>query len=337
MTAPPVLRLLPALALVAGCASTPPATPNMSTPDGRTPVLIDTDANNELDDQHALAYALFSADALDVVGITVNRTNNGGGIAEQVREARRITALAGSDVPVVAGADGGYDEVVGDLDRPDFDGAAAVDFIVRQAHAERAGRLVLLPVGKLTNVALALAKDPTIASKVRVVWLGSNYPAPGEYNQDNDEAAVNAVLDADVPFEIVLVRYGEPSGTDAVKVTLAEVRRRMPGMGPRAAEPVEGRNGGTFTTFGDYSVNLFENIDLYGDPPARALFDMAAVAIVKDPSWATARRVPAPHLVDGAWVERPDNAREVTLWEDFDRDAIMEDFFDVMRSPVLAE
>ena len=50
-----------------------------------------------------------------------------------------------------------------------------------------------------------------------------------------------------------------------------------------------GRHGGAFTNFGDYSVDLFEHIDLYGDPPSRALFDMAAVAIVKNPAWATLR------------------------------------------------
>ena len=36
----------------------------------------------------------------------------------------------------------------------------------------------------------------------------------------------------------------------------------------------------------NYSVNLFAQIDLHGDPPSRSLFDMAAVAIVKNPVWA---------------------------------------------------
>ncbi len=80
-----------------------------------------------------------------------------------------------------------------------------MDEIIRQAKASGTQRLVLLPVGKLTNVALALHKDPSIASKVRIVWLGSNYPAPGEYNQENDEGAVQYVLDTDVPFEVALV------------------------------------------------------------------------------------------------------------------------------------
>jgi hypothetical protein len=40
----------------------------------RIRVILDTDANNELDDQHAIAYLLFNGDYFDVEGITVNKT-----------------------------------------------------------------------------------------------------------------------------------------------------------------------------------------------------------------------------------------------------------------------
>ena len=53
-------------------------------------VLLDTDANNEIDDQHAIAYMLLSGDAFVVEGLTVNRTDNGGDIEEQAKEAERV-------------------------------------------------------------------------------------------------------------------------------------------------------------------------------------------------------------------------------------------------------
>ena len=40
----------------------------------KTRVILDTDANNELDDQHAIAYTLFSGNDFEVEAITVNRT-----------------------------------------------------------------------------------------------------------------------------------------------------------------------------------------------------------------------------------------------------------------------
>ena len=303
-----------------------------------TRVLLDTDANNELDDQHAIAYLLFSGDAFDVEGITVNRTRGGGDVERQAEEAERIVTLAGLRrvFPVIRGANGSFAEIAPHVREKRFDGSAAVDEIIRQAKASGTQRLVLLPVGKLTNVALALHKDPSIASKVRIVWLGSNYPEPGEYNQENDEGALQYILDTDVPFEIALVRYGTPSGTDHVRVTREEIHERMPGKGPRIRAPITGRHGGKFATFGDYSVNLFDHIELSGTPPSRALYDMAAVAIVKNPAWAHSVRIPAPRLVAGKWVERPDNRRTIVLWERFDRDAILADFYATMDRPVLA-
>ena len=335
--------------LSAACATRPgtsASTPSTSTAStsaasSQAPVrvLLDTDANNELDDQHAIAYMLFSGDAFRVEGITVNRTRGGGDVEKQAEEAERIVKLAGLEqrFPVIRGANGSFAEIAPHVGEQTFDGAKAVDLIIRQARAPGTSTLVLLPVGKLTNIALALKKDPSIASRVRVVWLGSNYPEPGEYNQENDEGALEYMIDStNVPLEIALVRYGKPSGTDAVRASRDEIRAKMPGKGPRVREPVTGRNGGTFTTFGDYSVNLFDNIELNGTPPSRALYDMAAVAIVKNPAWARAVRIPAPRLAGGKWTERPDNRRTVTFWENFDSAAIMRDFYAAMERPVLA-
>jgi purine nucleosidase len=305
----------------------------------RTRVILDTDANNELDDQHAIAYLLFNGDAFDVEGITVNRTYNGGEVQKHFEEADRVVRLCGlhGKVRVYTGANGEFEGIRNRLRDTSFDGAEAVNFIIERAHAVSGEPLVLLPVGKLTNVALALEKDPSITKKIRIVWLGSNYPEPGEYNQDNDIPSLNYILDTDVPFEIVTVRYGKPSGTDAVRASLDEIKARMPGTGPRIEHPVGGRHGGEFATFGDYSVDLFKNIDLHGDPPSRALFDMAAVAIVKNGSWAQARTIPAPTLVEGKWQERPANQRKIIIWENFDKQKIMKDFYQTMAKPQLVQ
>ena len=302
-------------------------------------VILDTDANNELDDQHAIAYLLFSGDSFDVEGITVNRTRNGGGLDEHLAEARRVVRLCGLDsaIPVTPGADKDFDDIKGQLDQPDFDGAAAVNLIIQRARAADERPLVLLPIGKLTTIALALAKDPAIASRIRIVWLGSNYPEPGEYNQDNDEPSLNYILNTGVDFEIALVRSGKPTGTAAVWATLEEIQRNMPGTGPKIDPPVTGRHGDQFACFGDYSVSLFKNIKLHGDPPSRSLYDMAAIAIVKNKTWATPSEIPAPILKDGQWSERPDNKRRIVLWENFDRAVIIADFFDRMKNPKLVQ
>jgi purine nucleosidase len=307
-------------------------------------VIFDTDANNEVDDQHALAYLLFSGDVFAVEGVTVNATSGpgqgiSGHISGQYDEAKRIMQLCGvyGDIPLFKGANGSFEEIKDELDSPEFDGHEAVNFIIEQALKDRGQELILLPVGKLTNIALALKKEPAIAKNIRIVWLGSNYPKPGEHNQNWDIPSMNYILNVDVPFEMVTVRYGEPSGTTAVSVTQAQILHRMPGKGPHISEPVIGRHGGEFHTWGDYSANLFEWYNMSGSPPSRPLFDQAAVAIVKNPDWAERYEHPAPVFNDGEWVERPDNKRKIIIWEWFDIYGIINDFFIVMDNYVIAE
>jgi purine nucleosidase len=326
------LLMLSLFALLStGCKTFPKGEKNGVAQKAR--VLFDTDANNEVDDQHALAYLLFNGKAFQVDGITVNATYNGGTIDSHYREAERVIRLCDTEgrFPLVKGADKDFTTIKNAIHQTTFDGSEAVNLIIEKARTGNGQPLVIIAVGKLTNIALALTKDSTIASKVRVVWLGSNYPEPGEYNQDNDTAALNYLLNSEVPFEMVTVRYGKPSGTDAVKVTKEEIIKNMTGKGPRVAQAVVGRHGAAFTTFGDYSVNLFEHIELYGTPPARSLFDMAAVAVVKNPSWAKKRELPAPALVNNQWAEQPANRRLITVWENFDRDKIMQDYFKTMK------
>ena len=285
----------------------------------RIRVLIDSDANNELDDQHAIAYTLFNSHIFDVEGITVNETFNGGGIEGHYEEAERVVKLCGMDekISIYKGASGNYADIVDHINEPDFDGNEAVDFIIDRANAQSDRKLVLLPIGKLTNIALALKKDPSIVPKVRIVWLGANYPEYGEYNFVNDNTAYQPIIDSGADFEIVTVRYGKPSGTDAVKAYLKDIRRIMPGKGPHISKKVIGRHGGSFDNFGDYSVSLFVNYR--EENSSRPLFDMAAVAIVKNPEWAEKVVIPAPKFENKKWIDQPENPNKIIIWENFDK------------------
>jgi len=302
------------------------------TPSPKLKILIDTDANNELDDQHALAYAFLNTDVFDVVGVTVNNTRNGNGIQGQFDEAQRIIRLFNLEdkVPLMMGAEKSFAEILPTINDSLYDGKSAVDFIIQEAMKMQDEKLVLLPVGKLTNVALAIKKEPEIIARIRVVWLGANYPDPGEYNLDNDTTSVNPVIESGVPFEMVTVRYGKPSGTAAVTVTREEVYANLKGKGPKSSTEITGRHGGTFSSFGEYSANLFEHAEMHGNPPSRALFDMAAVAIVKNPLWAEKKEIPAPRLQGIGWMEKPENPGKIIIWENFNRDAIVNDLFDLM-------
>ena len=53
-----------------------------------------------------------------------------------------------------------------------------------------------------------------------------------------------------------------------------------------------------------------------------------ALAVLKNSQWGEKRSIPAPTVVDEKWVDRPQNQKQITLWENFDRKAIINDFYE---------
>lgn len=295
----------------------------------KTDVIFDTDADNELDDQHAIAYLLMNEETFNTLAITTNVTLERGGIQGQIDEVRRVASLINRKADILAGATGKFEDILPTLGEDSYDGSEAVEFMIESAKRySPEDKLTIIAVGKLTNVALALAKAPEISPNIRLVWLGSNLPSfENEWNLICDIPSVKYVIDStDVDLEIVPARYGEPSGTDAVRVSVDFVKNEFAGLGPKAEKPVTGRHGGEFECFGDYSLNLFQNIGVWGEGGTRALFDMVAVATVKNPAWATMTTMPAPALEGSTWVERPENPRRISVWENFAREEIIDDF-----------
>ena len=293
-------------------------------------VILDTDANNELDDQHAIAYMLFNSEVFDIIGITVNETYAGGELQNHVEEANRIVNLCDwkGKVPVIPGASGDFHQIVETLDQPEFDGHEAVNFIIEKARETSGEKLVLIPIGKLTNIALALTKAPDIAPKVKVVWLGSNWPGQGEYNLENDTTAISPLLEnPKLELEILTVRYTKSTGTSAVSVSVEEIRKTMAGLGPNV-DPITGRHGGTFNCFGDYSIELFIK---YGEE-TRPLFDVCALAILKNPSWADKVLTKGVSFDGINWGEDGDVSRTIIFWENFNSEAIIDDFYATMKT-----
>ncbi len=185
-------------------------------------IIIDTDPG--IDDAMAIYFALRSPE-LDVIGLTTVFGNVTTELA--TTNALRLLEIAGrSDIPVARGADdpvalpfGGPVPVVhgedgqGDVFLPPptthaIDQSAA-QFIIEQIMTQP-GEVTLVPIGPLTNIALALRLEPRIAQHVReVVIMGGNALGPGnatpsaEANIHNDPEAADVVFGA--PWQVTMV------------------------------------------------------------------------------------------------------------------------------------
>jgi hypothetical protein len=122
-----------------GCKTSRPISSEQTT--SKIDAIFDTDANNELDDQHALAYLLFSGNEFSRARCNVNATYNGGNIDEQYAEAERVLKLSNlyGKIPLLKGANGSFMDITGKVGSGTFDGAEAVNFIINEARSSKTG------------------------------------------------------------------------------------------------------------------------------------------------------------------------------------------------------
>jgi len=174
-------------------------------------VIFDTDIGTDIDDAYALA-ALIHRPELEVLGVT---TVSGDTVA-RARLAAKLLAVAGgrwAALPVYAGKPGGTQymkqvEWANGYAAPNLHDRGAVEFMRHEIDA-RPGRVTLIAVGELTNVAALLDAEPGIAKKIRAIALmgGSIYRgyAPGskpepEWNIKSNAVAARTVFTSGVPL-----------------------------------------------------------------------------------------------------------------------------------------
>jgi inosine-uridine nucleoside N-ribohydrolase len=189
-------------------------------------IIFDTDPGT--DDALALMLALNSPE-LDVRAITVVPGN----VTAQMglENALRMVSLANRcDIPVAAGAQhplfqklitaeffhgkNGLANVELPASKCKVDARFGPDLIIQLVHASP-HEITLVPVGPLTNIALAVEKDPSIVPLVKEVILmggsitGGNVNASAEANIYNDPEAAQIVFQAGWPVTMVGLEVGD--------------------------------------------------------------------------------------------------------------------------------
>jgi purine nucleosidase len=182
--------------------------------------LIDTDTAS--DDAVALIMALRAEPPVRVAAITSVAGNVP--VAQATRNALYTVELCGATTPVYSGADRPLTRLyqsahwfhgkdgLGDHNYPAPKQQArpghAVDAIIETIHANPG--IVVVTLGPLTNLALAIRRDPAIVHKVsRCVVMGGNPCCEGnvtpaaEYNIWVDPEAASIVLHSGMPIELI--------------------------------------------------------------------------------------------------------------------------------------
>jgi len=201
------------------------------------PIIIDTDPGQ--DDAVAILLALASPE-IDVLGITAVAGNVPLALTEV--NARKICELAGkTSTKVFAGAvrpllcplvtaehvhgrTGLDGPVLPDPSMP-LQKQHAVDFIVETLMARDAGTITLCVLGPMTNIALALIREPRIASRIkRIVAMGGGFFEGGnstpaaEFNIYVDPHAARVMFEANIPITLIPLDCTHQALTSAVRI-----------------------------------------------------------------------------------------------------------------------
>ncbi|SFN80060.1 ribosylpyrimidine nucleosidase [Proteiniclasticum ruminis] len=187
---------------------------------------------------------------IDLLGITIVAGNQT--LEKTTRNGLNVVQKLGLDVPVYAGCGIPMvrdrqiiaDDIHGEtgLDGPVFDPLTreaekehAVDFIIRTL-MESDGDVTLVPTGPLTNIAMAMRREPRIVDKIQeIVLMGGAYqlgnvtPA-GEFNIVADAEAAYVVFNSGRPVVMM--------GLDLTRQALCypEIVERMRSIGNPASE-----------------------------------------------------------------------------------------------------
>jgi inosine-uridine nucleoside N-ribohydrolase len=185
----------------------------------RTPILLDTDIGDAIDDALALALALNSPE-LDVRGVTT--------VIDDVESKSKLawkemTLLGRRDIPLAMGAAEPLLDPVLQTKPRQFEALTKADSIPDAARRSAAGLIVetlmnsrepitIVAIGPLTNIALALKTEPRIKQHLaRIVLMGGAYTTPrAEYNIKRDPVAAQIVFHSGVAITAAGLEVTEP-------------------------------------------------------------------------------------------------------------------------------
>lgn len=159
--------------------------------DNKMKVILDTDIGDDIDDAFALLL-MVESNYFDVLGVTTvfrnayKRAKMASYLIEKLD--KNINVYAGVDNPLVAKIENIVSKDIREKEKVDSDGKYhlpqydekmddakvdnknAVDFIIESIH-KYPNEVTLIPIGPLTNIAVAIRKDPTIVPLIKEIRI----------------------------------------------------------------------------------------------------------------------------------------------------------------------
>ena len=273
-------------------------------------LILDTDTYNECDDQFALSYLIKSKNLFNIEAITV---------APYSHTKRDLTVRDGQELS--------YNEILKICNWLNFDTnnkvfKGSMDYI-QNGYDEKNdavnkiieitlknNKTYILGIGAITNIALAIKKEPKIVNKIEIVWLGGNelgYKDNLEYNFRQDVEAVKIVFESKVKLTIL-----------PCKEIVSELRIDINTLKKYLENKSELCN---------YLIERFYNDGYHGVQESRVIWDISVIAYMINKKWFETEQISCPNIRKDTSYEVTDNRHNITFVTKLDRNKIYEDLF----------
>ncbi len=273
-------------------------------------IILDTDTYNECDDQFALSYLIKSNDLFNIEAITVapySHVNRG--------------------VKVKDGQELSYNEILKICNSLNFDTnnkvfKGSMDYIQNGYNenndavnkiieiAIKNNKTYILGIGAITNIALAIKKEPKIINKIEIIWLGGNelgYKDNLEYNFRQDVEAVKIVFESKVKLTILPCK----NIVSKLRIDINTLKKHLENKSELC----------------NYLLERFYNDGYHGIQESRVIWDISVIAYMINNSWFETKEISCPNIKEDTSYEIIDNKHNITFITKLDRNKIYEDLF----------
>lgn len=273
-------------------------------------VILDTDIYNECDDQFAVAYLLKSQDKFNIEAITVAPYHHD------------------NNISIEEGIDKSYDEIIKICNWLHFDWTnrlfkGSTDYLENDYNEENGAvnkiieivnknaKTYVLAIGTITNVALAIKKEPKIINKIEVIWLGGHSflsKDNKEFNFKQDVQAVRNVFESKVKLTIIPCK----NVASNLRTSIYELEHFLKGKSELC----------------DYLCQRFYNDGVHGIQERRVIWDISVIAYMINKEWFDTEEVSCPNINNDTSYELTTKNHKITVVNYLNVDKIYKDLFE---------
>lgn len=272
-------------------------------------VILDTDTYNECDDQFALAYLLKPQERFNIEAITVAPYHHD------------------NNISIIEGNEKSYNEIIKICKYLNFDTTNKVykgseDYLQNNYNettkavekiieiALKNEKTYILSIGAITNIAIAILKEPKIIDRIEIIWLGGNSLLQNkndEFNFRQDIKAVKTIFESNAKLTIIPCK----NVASNLITSIYELEHFLKGKNELC----------------DYLCQRFYNDGVHGIQERRVIWDISVIAYMLNKSWFMSEEISCPRIREDSSYELTNNNHKITMINYIDVNKVYTDLF----------